>query len=170
MSSIEDFILFDGKPPLDEALKERKDTTLAELREQYEAAYSNGAIEANTLYTIRLHLDRIQETLGKKFILSGLTLGKLQSHIDHRSKHVAPVTIKKEIDSFRSVWNYGLRSEGWCRAISHRLASSTPRLPKNFRSWPGRKLNAASGLAAIPISSGNASISMQARLPSCSAL
>ena len=41
--------------------------------------------------------------------MSGLTLGKLQQHISRRRQAVAPTTIKKEIDTFRAAWNWGLR-------------------------------------------------------------
>jgi hypothetical protein len=48
-------------------------------------------------------------TLGKSFLLAGLTLTKLQGHADRRHKLVSPVTIKKELNTFRAVWNWGLR-------------------------------------------------------------
>jgi hypothetical protein len=38
-----------------------------------------------------------------------LNFGKLQEYISSRQKDVSPVTIKKELDTFRSVWNWGLR-------------------------------------------------------------
>ena len=108
--SVTDFILHDGRPPLDQDLASRKETTLHELREGYVETFANGAIEKNTLYTAGIHLDHVETTLGKRFILSGLTLAKLQKHIDRRAKDdVAPVTIKKEIDTFRSAWNWGRR-------------------------------------------------------------
>lgn len=107
--SVADFILHDGKPPLDPELARHKDTTLHQLRDAYINTFSNGAIEKNTLYTAGIHLDHIEATLGKNFVLSGLTLAKLQKHIDRRAKDVSPVTIRKEIDTFRAVWNWGLR-------------------------------------------------------------
>jgi integrase len=107
--SVTDFIRYDGKPPVDHDIARHKETTLHELREAYIKTFSNGAIEKNTLYTARIHLDHIKETLGKRFMLSGLTLAKLQNHIDRRCKSAAPVTIKKELDTFRSVWNWGIR-------------------------------------------------------------
>jgi len=107
--SVADFILHDGKPPVDPAISVRKETTLHQLREAYVNTVSNGAIEANTLATAKIHLAHIEETLGKNLILTGLTLGKLQEHITRRAKDVSAVTIKKELDTFRSVWNWGLR-------------------------------------------------------------
>lgn len=106
---IADFILHDGKPPIEPDIAVAKETTLHQLRQAYVAAFSNGAIEKNTLYTAGIHLDHLEETYGKTFVLTGLTLAKLQKHVDRRAKKVAPVTIKKEIDTFRSVWNWGLR-------------------------------------------------------------
>lgn len=107
--AIADFILFDGKPPVDPAIQEHKQTTLHELREAYLATHGNGAIESNTLTTARIHLAHIEATLGRKFLLSGLTLGRLQEHIERRQGDVSPVTIKKELDTFRSAWNWALR-------------------------------------------------------------
>lgn len=47
--AIADFILFDGKPPVDRALAIRKQTTLQELRTGYLETHGNGAIEKNML-------------------------------------------------------------------------------------------------------------------------
>jgi integrase len=107
--AIADFVLHDGKPPLDIETVQRRETTLHALREAYLAIFANGAIESNTLRTMTIHLDHLEDTFGKRFILASLTLAKLQGHITARAKHVSAVTIKKEIDSFRSVWNWGLR-------------------------------------------------------------
>lgn len=106
---VTDFILHDGKPPVDPELVRHKETTLHQLRGAYIGTFSNGAIEKNTLYTAGIHLGHIETTFGKNFILSGLTLAKLQKHIDRRGKDVSPITTKKEIDTFRAVWNWGVR-------------------------------------------------------------
>jgi hypothetical protein len=108
--SINDFILHEGKPPALPNLTKARNTTLDQLREAYLKVFSNGAIESNTLATATIHLDHIEGTLGKAFPLPALTLAKLQEHIDRRRKAVAPVTIKKEIDTFRAVWNWGQRN------------------------------------------------------------
>lgn len=105
--AIADFILCDGKPPVDPALAIRKQTTLQELRKGYLDTHGNGAIEKNTLGTAGIHLDHIERTLGKKFLLSGITLGRLQEHVNRRQTDVLPITIKKEIDTFRTAWNWG---------------------------------------------------------------
>jgi integrase len=109
--SLIDFLKYDGKPPADPALSVRKDTTLDDLSKQYLATVSNGAIEASTLATAKIHLAHMETTFGKRFLLSGLTLVKLQGHIDRRIKSVSPITIKKEIASFRAAWNWGHRAK-----------------------------------------------------------
>ena len=107
--SITDFILHDGKPPAKQAETHTQTTTLGQLTKAYTDTLSNGAIEANTLYTLKIHIAHLEETLGKNFLLSGLSLASLQSHVDRRSKDVAAVTIRKEITNFRAAWNWGER-------------------------------------------------------------
>jgi integrase len=145
--AVTDFILHDGKPPVEPAVMVRNDTTLGQLREGYLNTVSNGAIEANTLTTAKIHLTHIEQSFGKKFILMGLTLGKLQEHITRRSKEVAAVTIKKELDTFRSTWNWGLRMQ-W---VDRPFPSSGLVYPKTeeklpFMTWAEikRRVNAGS--------------------------
>jgi integrase len=109
--SLTDFLLHKGKPPVDPALSVRKETTLGQLTADYLATYSNGAIEANTLATVKIHLAHIEETLGKRFLLSALTLGRLQEHVGRRIKIVGPVTIRKEIATFGAAWNWAARGK-----------------------------------------------------------
>jgi integrase len=108
--SINDFILHEGKPPALPNLTKARNLILDQLREAYVNVFSNGAIETNTLATAKIHLAHIEETLGKTFPLPALSLAKLQEHIERRHKLVAPVTIKKEIDTFRAAWNWGQRN------------------------------------------------------------
>ncbi len=107
--TIVQFMLHDGKPPANLSTAVRKDTTFGHLRDQYVETFSNGAIEANTLYTVKIHLNHLETTIGKRFLLSGLSMAGLQKHIDRRQADVSPVTIRKEINSFRAAWNWGAR-------------------------------------------------------------
>ncbi len=102
------FIEHDGKPPPD-AKPEMKITPFKELRKAYLEVFGNGALENNTLYTAKIHLNHLAETLGEKFPLNSLSLSHLQRHVDRRRKEVSGVTIKKEIDSFRAAWNWAIR-------------------------------------------------------------
>jgi integrase len=107
--SITDFIECKGKPKT--KAKEQKTTTLAQLRDQYVETYSNGGMEANSLYTCTMHLKTIEKTLGGRFQLSELSMAALQKHIDKRQAKTAPVTIRKEINSFRAAYNWGKRMD-----------------------------------------------------------
>jgi integrase len=108
--SITEFIQFDGKPPVAKELARQKQTTLGELKDSYLATFENGAIERTTLKTARIHLGHFLKALGKSFLLSGLTLVRLQGYVNQRQKKASAVTLKKEISSFRAVWNWGVRS------------------------------------------------------------
>jgi integrase len=79
------------------------------FRDSYLKAVGDGAIESNTLDTVGIHLDHFANTLGEGFEMGGLNLFHLQSHIDRRKKDVAGVTIKKEIDTLRTAWNWAAR-------------------------------------------------------------
>lgn len=89
--------------------------TFKELRDRYLDVLGIGVVEANSLLTIRIHLDHIGRTLGANFPIQALTRANLQSHLARRGKqngrrgrHIQPATLKKEIASFRACWNWAL--------------------------------------------------------------
>src|SRR5262249_34656453 len=53
------------------------------------------------------------KTLGESFDLAGLSLADLQKHVNERRKkkyrggHLSPITLRKEVASFRAAWNWG---------------------------------------------------------------
>lgn len=124
------FVLSDGKV----MARPSASTTFGQLRDAYVEARSSGSMEENTLYTTKLNLRHVEETLGKKFLFAGLALRNLQAHIDRRLKVsvkaqldkrkklpdaeqkkfkvqiVCPVTIQKEITSFKTCWQWGLQA------------------------------------------------------------
>jgi len=112
-ASIVDFIQRDGQLPTQQERKAEvtNGTTLHDLREAYFAAFSSGALEANTLDTAKVHFSHLEKTFGKGLILSSLTLGKLQAHIKRRQSDASPTTIKKELGTFRAAWNWGQRMD-----------------------------------------------------------
>ena len=104
------FIRCDGKPPAGPAdAAGPQAMSLADLRDAYLTSVGGGAIEANTLSTVRTHLTHLAGTLGKTFAVDALRLADLQRHVDRRQKAVAGVTIKKEIDTLRGAWNWAAR-------------------------------------------------------------
>ncbi len=80
------FLLSDGKltqrpqdtpPP--------KAITLGELRDRYVQTHSNGAMEQNSLDTVKMHLRHFVASLGESFAIPTLALTHLQEHVDRRS-------------------------------------------------------------------------------------
>ncbi len=90
--------------------------TAGELRDEYIAVHSNGAMEENSLATVCMHLRHVLATLGKSFRIVSLTPGDLQKHIDRRARKryrgrpLSAVTLRKEMASFRACWNWGVQA------------------------------------------------------------
>jgi integrase len=89
--------------------------TLGELRDRYLAAHELGAMEENSLDTVKMHLRHIVRTLGASFRLQTLESAHIQQHIDRRSRQkgirkrlLSPTTLRKEITSVRACWNWGI--------------------------------------------------------------
>jgi hypothetical protein len=105
------FVLSDGqraeKPVVAPTL------SLQELLDRYTAAHAGGALEANSLATVAMHLRHFRETLGKRFPIPSLATADLQRHVDRRAKErgirgqlLSPVTLRKEVASLRAAWNW----------------------------------------------------------------
>jgi hypothetical protein len=110
-ADVVEFVKHDGKLP------EKKPSapapiTLAQLREKYLEAHGERAMEANSLATVRMHLDHFENTLGGRFAVRQITLADLQRHVaergkkKYRGKRLSTVTLKKEMASFRAAWNW----------------------------------------------------------------
>jgi integrase len=113
------------------------DISFRALSASYLKAVGDGAIESNTLDTVGIHLDHLANTLGEKFSMGSLSLSHLQRHIDRRKKDVAGVTIKKEIDTLRTVWNWAARMKtvpGGFPSIGLIYPKEEEKLP--FMTWP----------------------------------
>lgn len=87
--------------------------TLGKLREAYLESRSNGSVEENTLTTIKIHLKHLVATFGERFALAKISQDDVQRHIDrrlkqkHRNRSIGPVTIRKEVTTFRAMWTWG---------------------------------------------------------------
>ena len=103
------FIEHDGKPPPPPIKPIQTSTLFHEFREKYLETFSNGALEANTLYTAKIHLNHVAKTVGDRFALDKLTHADLQRHITRRQKEVVGTTITKELDTLRAAWNWAIR-------------------------------------------------------------
>jgi integrase len=109
------FVQSGGQAPEPEPAGEDAGVTLPKLRDAYLGTHANGALESNSLTTIKIHLSHMTATLGESFRVQKLTQPDLQKHIDRRTKakgihgaKLSPATLRKEIASFRAVWNWGM--------------------------------------------------------------
>ena len=111
------FIQYDGKPPSPEKIEQaqQQSLTLAELRDQYLTVHGNGTLEQNTLEGMRQHFKHWTTSLGPNFLINSVTLADLQRHVDRRARMkgirglIRPTTIRKEIVSLRTSWNWGVQ-------------------------------------------------------------
>jgi site-specific recombinase XerD len=130
------FVRHDGTPPPPgPALPEspRKAVALSHLKDRYLATLGNGAVEANSLYTLRIHLSHACRVLGGGLPLGEVTLEKLQGYVDKRAKEkVSAYTIKKEVRSFKAAWTWG----GPMRLTSGAFPSGGLRYPKSDEKPP----------------------------------
>lgn len=131
--SFVDFVAAGGKVPV---VAVRPETvTAGQLFDQYLAAHANGTIEQNSLGTARTHLNQVGESLGRRFRVQSLTLADLQGHVDRRRKKgVSPVTLKKEMATFRACWNWAVHGN----LIKGAFPSRGLRYPKEEEKEPFR--------------------------------
>ena len=108
------FLVSDGK--LVQPVNVSVGVTLKELCTRYVNEMPAGTMEANTLYTIKIHLAHLRKILGDKFNVECLRFADLQRYVDERSKNagrrgktISAVTIRKELASFSGVWSWGIR-------------------------------------------------------------
>jgi len=112
--TIEEFLLSDGQVKKPEQAAVTEPTTFSLFRQKYIETHSNGAMEQDSLQTVQMHLRHFERTLGEKFPLQQLTLPDLQRHVNQRAKQkyrgkpLSPVTLKKEVASFRAAWNWAV--------------------------------------------------------------
>lgn len=110
--TIEEFLLHDGQVRQPEKAAEGKPVTFDVFKDKYLNTHRNGAMEEGSLKTVAMHLGHFQRSLGETFPLQALTLAELQQHVDrrkdktYRGKRLSPVTLRKEMASFRAAWNW----------------------------------------------------------------
>ena len=102
-----DFVAAGGKIPVTSVRPET--VTASQLFEKYLLIHSNGTIEESSLGTAKTHLNQFSASLGQRFKVQSLTLNDLQNHVERRrKKHISPVTLKKELATFRACWNWAV--------------------------------------------------------------
>lgn len=126
------FLQFDGKPPMQESPVAAAKLTLVQLREKYLATHE-ASLEPSTVYGMRLHFNHMTKHFGEAFPIGELSLADLQQYVDRRAKakgtngrKLSPATIKKEIVSLRTAWNWGVKM----KHLSGRFPYDGLRYPK----------------------------------------
>ena len=107
------FLLSDGK--LTQRVNGQKRIRIGQLYDRYSESLPQDSMEANSLYTASIHMRHISELIDARLELRGLTAEHLQSYVNKRSlqpgrhgRNVSSVTIKKELATFRSIWNWAI--------------------------------------------------------------
>lgn len=107
--------------------------TLGVLRDSYLSTHAS-SLEERTLDGIRLHFRHLVACLGERFPIRTLSLSDLQSYVESRAKTrgrrgrpLSSATIKKELVTLRTAWNWGVRMGH----VSGRFPSEGLRYPKH---------------------------------------
>jgi hypothetical protein len=105
------FLLSDGR--LQGAIKIPENVTLRALFSRYFAALPEGSLEPTSIRGMKVHQKNLENHFGETFSVRMLTANDLQEFIQNRSKDrgirgfISASTIKKEIATYRTVWNWG---------------------------------------------------------------
>jgi integrase len=90
--------------------------TLKALFDKYFAAMPKGSLEETTIATMKVHRKWLESYFGKSARVESIDLIALQGYIESRSKDsgqnelLSPVTIRKEIMTLRTVFNWAKHS------------------------------------------------------------
>ncbi len=105
------YLLSDGQ--LEQPLAVPDTVGLKSLFDEYTDSLPEGSMEANSLYTAKIHMKHLRRILRAGFVATDLSLSDLQEYIRKRStekgirgRRVSPTTIKKELTTFSSVWSW----------------------------------------------------------------
>lgn len=91
--------------------------TLKMLFDKYFAALPIGCLEETTISTMKVHRKTLEGYFGKSKIAESIDLIGLQEYVEERSKDnglnglLSPTTIRKEVVTLRTVWNWAKQSK-----------------------------------------------------------
>jgi len=111
------FLLSDGR--LNKRLEGQKRLPLGKLFSTYVENLPEDSMEANSKATASVHMRHVVRIIGSSTQLRAVTITDLQRYVNHRSKepgyrgrNVSASTIKKELATLRSIWNWS-RQHGY---------------------------------------------------------
>ncbi len=108
------FLLSDGQLNRTQAARpNRRLRSLREFSDAFLASIPPGALEDSTVSGMETHIRHLHRVLGASFLLLEVQLEDLQRYVDRRSKDkgvhgkgLSPATIKKEVTTLRTMWNW----------------------------------------------------------------
>ncbi len=104
------FILSDGK--IKNKSESAKPPTLKEVLEKYQETLLPNVKEDSTIKLEKIHIGHLNEHLRNSSLVQTLTVADLQAYVARRAKQkwrsrpIGPATIKKEVATFRLIWNW----------------------------------------------------------------
>jgi integrase len=132
-----EFLLSDGRLAARETASSVR--TLSDLAAVYFASLPKGSLEESTVYGMQIHVKHLKRILGRNLAVDAMKAADLQRYIEKRSRQktrsrrpISPATIKKEIVTLRTIWN-------WTKNMGH-----------FDRPFPGRGLKYAKLEAKLP--------------------
>ncbi|MGB7344854.1 tyrosine-type recombinase/integrase [Rubripirellula reticaptiva] len=107
------FLLSDGKLESKRSATER--VQLSGLFQRYFDGIPDDALEDTTVDGMKTHQTHLERHIGARFPIDSLTRETLQTYVQKRAKapgirgrKLSPATIRKELVTLRSVWNWAL--------------------------------------------------------------
>lgn len=106
------FLLSDGRS--EAASLGSKSLGITEFFATYQKRLPSGCKEESTLRGERLHVRHLQRHLGPNHTVQLITKAELQQYVAkrlkevHRGRRIKPDTIRKELVTFRMLWNWGV--------------------------------------------------------------
>ena len=107
-----EFILSDGR--ITKPLSQPKAMGLAEFFRTYRERLPDGRKEADTLRGEEIHVRHFQRHLGPNRFVQSIAKTDLQDYVSkrlkesHNGKAIQPDTVRKELVTFRMLWNWGV--------------------------------------------------------------
>lgn len=109
------FLLSNGRVFAPIALPDQ--LSLRGLFDRYFESQPAGSLEESTIYTMKVHRKSLEGYFGRPKLIESIDLVALQGYIDKRSNDpgrsglLSPTTIRKEVVTLRTIWNWAKHSK-----------------------------------------------------------
>ena len=103
------FLLSDGR--INGPLTIPEQTTLKQLFDGYFKSIPTGSLEDSTVGGMKIHRKHLEKHFRRSLPIRTLSLEQLQGYVAQRAGKVSGATIKKEVVTLGTAWNWGVRSK-----------------------------------------------------------